>query len=284
VDVDGPRFRVRIPRVSTPWLPDTPSDRQMTVVWCRLLVDAQNKVLFTLQELTAIVGSANRPAASQHLEDFRHCGEDVGAFVLRKRKVDATVVEAVLHELLKAPLAGPAELAPRINAQLGRKDLSVATIADALAQIACVPRLRTLRRQLKAGHVQYQEAYLLTEILESLSPPAGFDASHGVPSRDRGRRMADPTALTAVVTPDLPLVKVADSRCWLTFRMTLFYWHVPVSVLDRWCGVHKTTILRWVLGLALALDPIISQWMGERMKAQMVYVDEKWLRIRGRWY
>jgi transposase-like protein len=55
-------------------------------------------------------------------------------------------------------------------------------------------------------------------------------------------------------------------------------------VLGRWCGVHKTTILRWVLGLALALWPIIYRWIGERVKAHMVYVDEKWLKIRGRWH
>jgi len=49
------------------------------------------------------VGRANRPAASQHLEDFRQCGEDFRAFVLRQRKVDATVVDAVLAELLQTP-------------------------------------------------------------------------------------------------------------------------------------------------------------------------------------
>jgi hypothetical protein len=38
------------------------------------------------------------------------------------------------------------------------------------------------------------------------------------------------------------------------------------------------------LGLALALWPLLSQWMRERVKAQMVYVDEKWLKIRGRWH
>ena len=65
--------------------------------------------------------------------------------------------------------------------------------------------------------------------------------------------------------------------------MTLFYWNVPLSVLGRWCGVHQTTILRRVLGLALALWPIVSQWISERVHAQMVYVDEKWLKIRGRW-
>jgi hypothetical protein len=33
VEVDGERFRVRTARCSTQWLPDTPSNRRMTVVW-----------------------------------------------------------------------------------------------------------------------------------------------------------------------------------------------------------------------------------------------------------
>jgi transposase-like protein len=283
VDVDGAHFRVRTPQVSTQWLPDTPSNRHLAVVWFRLLVDAHGKPLFTLQELATIVGSTNRQAASQHLEDFRQCGADMRAFVLRQRKVDATVVEGVLQDLLQTPFAGPTELMPRVNAQLGRHDLTVANIEGALEQISCVPVLRTLRRQLEAGHVQYQEAYLLTEILESLSLPASLDASSGVPSADRGMRLADPTALAALVTPDLPLAQVPGSLCWLTVLMTLFYWNVPVSVLGRWCGVHKTTVLRWVLGLALALWPVVYQWLVEGVKARMVYVDEKWLKIRGRW-
>jgi hypothetical protein len=55
-------------------------------------------------------------------------------------------------------------------------------------------------------------------------------------------QVADPTALAALVTPELPLAQVPGSRCGLTFLMTLFYWHVPLSVWGRWCGVHKTTI------------------------------------------
>jgi hypothetical protein len=95
VEVDGQRFRVQTPRVSTQWLPDTPSNRHLTVVWWRLLVDEHGKPWFTLQELSVMVGRANRHAASQHREDFRQGGEDVRAFVLRKRQVDAAVGEAV---------------------------------------------------------------------------------------------------------------------------------------------------------------------------------------------
>jgi transposase-like protein len=284
VEEDGQRFRVQTPRVSTQWLPDTPSNRHLTVVWLRLLVDEHGKPLYTLQELSGLVGSANRQAASQHLEDFRQCGEDVRAFVLRKRKVDAAVVAAVLPELLKTPLASPAELAPRVNAQLGRHDLSAANIQSALEQISCVPVLRALRRQFEAGQVQYQEAWLLTELLESQARPAAPSAGWRGPSVEHGMRVADPTALAALVTPDLPLTQVSDSLCWLTFLMTLFYWNVPLSVLGRWCGVHKTTILRWVVGLALALWPIVSQWIVGQIQAKMVYVDEKWLKIRGRWH
>jgi hypothetical protein len=32
VEVDGPRFRVRTATFATPWLPDTPSPRHLTLV------------------------------------------------------------------------------------------------------------------------------------------------------------------------------------------------------------------------------------------------------------
>src|SRR5215510_3298435 len=284
VDVDGQRFRVQSARFSTQWLPDTPSNRHLTIVWLRLLRDAHDRPCFTLQELAPLVGSPNRQAASQHLEDFRQCGEDFRAFVLRKRKVDAIVVEAVLAELLHTPLAGPTDLVPRVQARLDRHDLSVVNIESALEQISCVPVLRVLRRQLETGHVQYQETWLLTELLESWARPTTPLAGWSVPSGDRGMRLADPTALAALVTPDVPLAQLPGALCWLTFLMTLFYWNVPLSVLGRWCGVHKTTILRWVVGLAVALWPLVHQGIAERVKAHRVYIDEKWLKIRGRWH
>jgi hypothetical protein len=61
------------------------------------------------------------------------------------------------------------ELVSRVNRRLGWKDLTAANIEGALAQISCVPVLRTLRRQLAKGQAHYQKAYRLTELLESLS-------------------------------------------------------------------------------------------------------------------
>ena len=210
---------MRTAQFSTQWLPDTPSNRHLAVVWFRLLVDEHGKPLFTLQELATLVGSTNRQAASQHLEEFRQCGEDMRAFVLRKRKVDATVVvEGVLHRAAADALGGPDGVAgPCATQQLGRRDLSVANIESALEQISCVPVLRTLRRQFETGQVHYQEAWLLAELLESLSTASHLGPRWSGPSADRGMRLADPTALAALVTPDLPLEQVPGSLCWLSF-------------------------------------------------------------------
>jgi hypothetical protein len=192
-------------------------------------------------------------------------------------------VEGVWHELLQTPLAGPTALVPRVQARLQRHDLRVANVESALEQISCVPVLRTLRRPLEAGQMHDHEAHLLTERLETLAAPPGPAASWGVPSADGEMRLVDPTALAALVTPDRPLAQVPDSLCWLTFLMTRFYWQVPLSVLGRWCGVHQTTLLRWVVGLALALWPMVAQWLVERVQAHRVDIAEKWLKIRGHW-
>ena len=49
------------------------------------------------------------------------------------------------------------------------------------------------------------------------------------------------------------------------------------------CIRHKTTILRRMLGLVMALWPIVYKWILDNVKAKAVYIDEKWLKIRGKW-
>lgn len=203
--------------------------------------------------------------------------------VLRQRQVDATVVAAVVAAWRHTPWAGPTDVVPRVQARVDRHDLRVATIASAVEQISCVPVRRVRRRQWETGHVQSHEAWRLTELLESRARPAPPPAGWRMPPVDRGMPRADPTALAALVTPELPLAQVPSALCWLTFLMTLCSWHVPLAVLGRWCGVHKTTLVRGVLGLALALWPRLSRGMEARVKASMVSGEEQWLTIRGRW-
>jgi len=140
----------------------------------------------------------------------------------------------------------------------------------ALEPISCVPVQRTLRRQLTTGQGPYPEAWLWTARLERRSTPGGLGIGWSGPSADRGMRRPAPTALAALGTPALPLGQGPGALCWLTCLLPLFYGHGPVAVLGRWGGGHKTTILRGVVGLALAWWPRVAPWIIERVKAQRV--------------
>ena len=74
VEIQDTKFRVITQVFSTGWLPKTTANRKVVVVMLRSLVDNKRKNLLTFQELSAIVESEKRQAASQHMEDFRESG------------------------------------------------------------------------------------------------------------------------------------------------------------------------------------------------------------------
>jgi transposase-like protein len=82
----------------------------------------------------------------------------------------------------------------------------------------------------------------------------------------------------------LNLGEVASPLKWISFMMALYYHGVPLSVCGKWFNVHKTTVLRWILGLTLSLWPLVSDLLTARVKGTIVYIDEKWIKIRGKWY
>ena len=70
----------------------------------------------------------------------------------------------------------------------------------------------------------------------------------------------------------------------MVFAMNLYFWNVPLSRLGMWLGKDKSTMYGWVIGLAVALFPVIYSWMLGRVKGTYLDLDEKWLKIRKRWH
>ena len=280
------RFRVCWQEYSIGWLPDTISNRKAILVFLRLLQVFQNgkvKSLFTLRELSVLFGGNSRQAASGHVERFRKCGSDFLSFLTRKRKVDSDVVEAVTQELLHDPLAEIGALQQRVNEKLGRDDLSCANISVALEQIPYHTVRGTIRKQIASGKVHYQEEHLLKEMMASAScGDIGEKAGIQTPEAE-GMQVSDPTSIRQLVTPGFCVSSIAGPLRYVIFCLVLYYHGMPLSVLGSWFGVHKTTILRRMLGLVLVLWPIVYKWILDNVKAQAVYMDEKWLKIRGKW-
>jgi len=277
------RWQVNSRGFSIDWIPDTPSNRKSVLVFLRLLRNDKGKRLFTFAELSVLFKSNNRQASSQHIEDFRDCGSDFLNFLTRKRKVDSEVVSAVTIELRQDPLAKVDELQQRVNARLSRDDLTLSNIRVASEQIPYTQIRDSINDQLDKGKAHYQEEYLLSELMRSLSGDMGQKVGIEIPE-SQGMTISDPTSIRKLIAPDVSLSSVKDSLKWVVYCMVLYYYGVPLSVLGNWLSVHKTTILRWMLGLCYQLFPDVYKWILARVKANVVYIDEKWLKVRGKWH
>jgi len=278
------KFRIVWQGFSMDWLPDTPSNRKALLVFLRSLLDEECKHIFTFQELSKLFKSNNRQASSQHMEDFRDSGSDFLDCLTRKRKVDSVVVEAVVCELEGDPLAKLKELAELVNMRLGRKDLTEANIEVALEQISYGKIRSSILNQLANGEAHYQESYLLSEMMGtgngiSIGQKAGIQ----IPETG-GMIISDPTSIRDLITPDISTSSIKDSMKWVVFCMVLYFHGLPLSVLSSWLHVHKTTVLRWMLGFALELFPMVYKCILDKVKGNIVYIDEKWLKIKGKWH
>ncbi len=277
------QFRVEGQGLSLDWLADTRANRKAVIVFLRLLSGSNGQPLFSHQELAQVVGSSNRQASSRHVELFSACGRDFMAFVRHQRKVDDSVVQAVLTQLHEKPLATVGQLKAKVNCALGVMNLSEANIAAALEQISAKQIRRLMAKQLKAGGAHYKEEYLLEELMSQLGKDT--DSNRQIATADGvGMAISDPTAIRTLVTPDAKLGEVCGPLKWISFLMALYYHGVPLSVCGKWFSVHKTTVLRWILGLTLSLWPLVSDLLTARVKGTIVYIDEKWIKIRGKWY
>jgi hypothetical protein len=236
VEKEGNRFRVEWQGNSIDWLPDTASNRKTILVLLRCLRDENGKHVFTHQELSKVVDSEKRQASSGHVERFRECGSDFLPFLTRKRKVDSQVVEAVLAELLDTPLAETVELQERVNARLGRSDLSWMNIKVALEQIPCQHIIGALRKQIASGKAHYQEEKLLKEMMNtmpfsdrvSVCSKAGIMTSEAACASE-GMYISDPTSIRKLVTPDVPVSAIPGSLRWVIFCMALYYHGLSLS-------------------------------------------------------
>lgn len=166
----------------------------------------------------------------------------------------------------------------RVNARLERADLSEANIDVALEQISAKSIRRCMQKQLTRGQAHYKETYLLEEMMSSLSNQVGQNA-HISPAESQEMPLSDPTAVRALVSPEAKVTEIHQPLKWIALLMALYYHGVPLRVLAKWFGVHKTTVLRWIIGLSMALWPLVNAFVIAQVKGTIVYIDEKWIKI-----
>ncbi|MFH1897346.1 MAG: hypothetical protein ABH886_03785 [Candidatus Desantisbacteria bacterium] len=97
------------------------------------------------------------------------------------------------------------------------------------------------------------------------------------------RAVLDPTAIRSLLTDGADLNCLNNPVKFVCILMALYHHGVPLSVLGRWCHVDKTTVQRWITGLGLEIWGIACKWIQKKVKSTQVHVDEKWIKIGGKW-
>ncbi len=113
---------------------------------------------------------------------------------------------------------------------------------------------------------------------------AGLEAIHEAPEETIiQKRQAE--CVQALLTPQFPLSDIPAPVVQMVKAMTMYYAGASLSQLGRWLGGKaKSTIYRWVIGLALALWAVIQGWLWRRVPGRRLLVDEKWVKIRKKWH
>jgi len=265
-------------------------------VFLRACCDPQSgKSLFTYQHIADALGEKARQDPDNFWRDFKACGQQFHDVLHRKMKVDDTVVDAVAEELRKDLLASAPTLRERVSQQLGRTDLTDATIRTALEKVPCPVVRQQLRTEWEAGQWHPKEGKLLEVILQEWaeSTPRGTDISiaqvealgTSVPKEtpDAVAHVQQTQAVGGLLTPYASVSALPRPIRLMVVALTVFFWNVPLSRIARWLNVSKTTVYNWVIGLAVALFPVIQAWIVKGSKGLCLHIDEKWLKITGRW-
>ncbi len=113
---------------------------------------------------------------------------------------------------------------------------------------------------------------------------AGMKALHEAPDETiiQKRQAA---CVEALLTPQLPLSEIPEPVTQMVTSMAMYQSGTSFSQLGRWFGGKaKSTMYLWVIGLALALWPVIQGWLWGRVRGRRLLADEKWIKIRKKWH
>jgi transposase-like protein len=277
--------------------PKTPANKKVLCLLLRAIRSSQtDKAFFTHQQIANAFGYTSRQNTQNFEQEFKKCGGDLLGYLQHKRKVDSSVVQAVSEVVRRRPLASAPQICELVSARLGRTDLTPANIRTALQAVPCTVIRPVLQRQWEAGTFHPKEEVVLQEALAALlssrpsASPSIADDLHalGVSPAEASEaetvQQQQQAARTVLLTPHAPVEQVPARIRLMVVALTLYFWNVPLSRLALWYRVSKSTIYQWVIGLAVALFPVIQVWIVQHVDATRVAIDEKWLKIRKHWH
>ena len=286
-------------------LPDTPANRRGAMIVLRGLHRRDGWPLVTYEHLAHDLGDADRRNVHNFWAEVVACGSDLAAFLLRRKKVDAEVVARGEQSWKAHPLWTCGQVLAECRRRWPEHGAqwSAQNIRPAGHHVGFWGGQRSLRRQLAEGEAHYQEPMVLAALLEMADARAHAQAAQTLPvlslpdalaslspsgaepepmtaPTDASVAALEATLLQGEVSPAKRAQRWEGTRGTMLLAFLLSYHGVSLEGIGRFCGVHKTTIMRWLRPLAQV------NWQGavqhgKRFFSGTVAVDEKGIKIAG---
>jgi transposase-like protein len=257
---------------------DTDENQKALFVFLRLFSWPETgKPLFTYQQIAAAFGKKDRRDIHNFVRDFVKRGGDFLQYLARKNTKKDRLFPLIERQVLDAPLLSPAEHYRLFCEDHPHERICEQTFRSYVNDIAVTKILKRVRRLgFKKEQTLDVRRYLQElidlpalsrvkrkEVVESFSDVEPVSTSHA--RRKRGERLFS-------VGQGAKVLSVVVYACGLSQEMLALLF-----------GVGKTRVHNWIYSICSEeLDwqiiRDISRWSGQ------VSFDEKWIKIKGRWY
>ncbi|MCI5136525.1 MAG: DDE domain-containing protein, partial [Candidatus Electrothrix sp. AW2] len=175
-------------------------------------------------------------------------------------------------------------------------DLTPENIQTALEQIPCTVIRREVIYRWESGTFHPKEKYILEEAMAALQQKSPqkkqctlkllSDLNIKADNSDEEDQCNNIQKEYAEELLDVnaSVDEIPESVRMKVVAMTFYFWNVPLSRIGIWCGKSKSTIWNWITVLSCVLWPMIQDIISVRVNSSAVYIDEKWIKIKGRWH
>ena len=304
----GEPLQIKLPGGLWLEMADSFANRRGLMVFLRCLRSPDGRPLMTYEGIAKEFGYPDRRNVHNFWMAYLSCGEDLGAYLSRKKKVDEEVV-ALCEGIWKAhPLWSAVEVYEElVRCFPDRKaHLCEQNVRTAGHRIGFLGIQQVLKRQLAEGEMHVQEPVLLEalfaladagataqgdkagqvdripEALEAIRPQ-GVEQPLEPPAEVATAEALKTSLLEGEVSPAAlkKLWEEVSGRVMLCF--VLYFHGLSLEVIGSFFGVHKTTVMRWLAPLAaFSWQDVVAK--GQRFFSGVLAVDEKWIQIQGVWW
>ena len=254
-------------------LRNTPNNRKVLYVLLRLFKKENGKNLVSFREISALFGLKKRQNSNNYYREFVECDEDLLLFLKRKKRLEESL-PLIEKQILKMPLLSIAEQYKLFLGSHPEFKMTLSSFQKYYSQIDAVKLKKRFDELITRKECRPDKERFLQEILQE--PETSNQTRKQIISI-----FPEMAETSEEVRKELSFLRDMKSSGKYFLIMFLTACNCSFDVLSLLFGVSKATIHNWFYQLSflkrLLLDSI-KWWSG------IISVDEKWIKINGKWH